>query len=101
MLVALRDALRRREIWVVGASRWRNREDDLSADFEDNRDVHSAAIVKKHGGPWIRVSPHGKRDEPEPLVAVKGEIERRWGTMSSNLVTEWHQRHHGPDVMIH
>ncbi|WP_405985697.1 Tn3 family transposase [Streptomyces sp. NBC_00872] len=119
VLVALRDAVRRREIWVVGANRWRNPEDDLPADFEDNRDVHYAAlgqpqdagefiaalqgklrtsldrfdralaegttggvaIVKKHGEPWIRVSPRGKQEEPESLVAIKGEIERRWGTI--------------------
>lgn len=119
VLVALRDAVRRREIWVVGANRWRNPEDELPADFEDNRDVHYAAlgqpqdarefiaalqgklrtsldrferalaegttggvaIVKKHGEPWIRVSPRGKQEEPESLVAVKGEIERRWGTI--------------------
>lgn len=39
------------------------------------------AIVKKHGEPWIRVSPRGKQEEPESLVAVKSEIERRWGTI--------------------
>ncbi|MFD0142840.1 MULTISPECIES: hypothetical protein [unclassified Streptomyces] len=119
MLVSLRDAMRRREIWVVGANRWRNPEDDLPADFEGNRDVHYAAlgqpqdasefitalqnklrasldrfeqalaggatggvaIVKEHGEPWIRVSPRGKQDEPESLVAIKAEIERRWGTI--------------------
>ncbi|MFF6815230.1 Tn3 family transposase [Streptomyces sp. NPDC012403] len=119
VLVSLRDALRRREIWVVGANRWRNPEDDLPADFEDNRDVHYAAlgqpqdvgkfitalqsklrtsldrfeqalaegttggvaIVRKHGEPWIRVSPRGKQEEPQSLVAIKGEIERRWGTI--------------------
>ncbi|MFB6783271.1 hypothetical protein ACFCX0_39565 [Streptomyces sp. NPDC056352] len=36
VLVSLRDALRRREIWVARASRWRNP--------EDNRDVHYGAI---------------------------------------------------------
>lgn len=46
VLVSLRDALRRREIWVVGANRWRNPEDDLPQDFEDNRDVHYDAIQK-------------------------------------------------------
>ncbi|MEV6864190.1 hypothetical protein AB0M44_24680 [Streptosporangium subroseum] len=119
VLVSLRDALRRREIWVVGANRWRNPEDDLPADFEDNRDVHYAAlgqpqdagefitalqgrlrasldrfdralaegttggvsIVKKHGEPWVKVSPRGKQEEPESLVAIKAEIERRWGTI--------------------
>ncbi|SFO06956.1 Transposase and inactivated derivatives, TnpA family [Streptomyces sp. cf124] len=119
VLVALRDALRRREIWVPVADRWRNPEDDLPPDFEDNRDVHYDAIrqpqdpekfietlqkrlrealtrfdtalelgttggvdiVKKHGEPWIKVSPLGKQDEPENLVALKAEIERRWGTI--------------------
>jgi hypothetical protein len=98
MLVSLRDALRRREIWVAGASRWRNPEDDLPPDFEDNRDVHYGAIrqpldpgefidalqrklrealtrfdtalevgttggveiTRKHGEPWIKVSPAGQ-----------------------------------------
>ncbi|MDX2524696.1 Tn3 family transposase [Streptomyces europaeiscabiei] len=39
------------------------------------------AIVRKHGEPWIRVSPRGKQEEPESLVAIKAEIERRWGTI--------------------
>ncbi|MFF7705448.1 Tn3 family transposase [Streptomyces lydicus] len=110
VLVALRDAVRRREIWVVGENRWRNPEDDLPSDFEDNRDVRCAAlgqpqdvgefmaalqgklrasqdrfeqtlIVKKRDEPWVRVSPRGKQEEPESLAAVKGEIERRWGTI--------------------
>lgn len=119
VLVSLRDALRRREIWVPGANRWQNPEYDLPPDFEDNRDVHYDAIrqpqdlgafiralqkrlrealtrfdtalelgttggvdiVKKHGEPWIKVSPLGKQEEPENLVALKTEIERRWGTI--------------------
>jgi len=44
VLGALRDGIRRREIWVTGANRWRNPEDDLPADFEDNRDVHYDAL---------------------------------------------------------
>jgi TnpA family transposase len=44
VLTALRDAIRRREIWVVGAHRWRNPEDDLPGDFEANRDVNYAAL---------------------------------------------------------
>lgn len=38
-------------------------------------------IVKRHGEPWIKVSPLGKQEEPENLVALKAEIERRWGTI--------------------
>jgi TnpA family transposase len=119
VLVSLRDALRRREVWVPGANRWQNPEDDLPPDFEDNRDVHYDAIrqpqdpekfiealqkelrealtrfdtalelgttggveiVKRHGEPWIKVPKLGKQEEPENLVALKAEIERRWGTI--------------------
>jgi hypothetical protein len=44
VLVALRDAIRRREIYVDGANRWRNPEDDLPGDFDTAREVHYAAI---------------------------------------------------------
>ncbi|MEV0108338.1 Tn3 family transposase [Nocardia sp. NPDC050799] len=44
VLVALRDALRRREIYVDGANQWRNPEDDLPGDFDQAREVHYAAI---------------------------------------------------------
>ncbi|MFG2826814.1 Tn3 family transposase [Streptomyces sp. NPDC048434] len=44
VLVALRDAVRRREIYVEGAARWGNPEDDLPGDFEATRAVHYAAI---------------------------------------------------------
>ena len=44
VLIALRKALRRREIWVSGAGRWRDPEDDLPADFEENRDIHYSAL---------------------------------------------------------
>jgi len=46
VLVALRKAIRRREIWVEGAKTWRNPEADLPADFADNRDVHYQALSK-------------------------------------------------------
>jgi hypothetical protein len=46
VLVALRKAIRRREIWVEGGNAWRNPDHDLPADFEDNRDVHYQALSK-------------------------------------------------------
>lgn len=46
VLIALREALRRREIYVEGAGQWRNPDEDLPGDFEDNRDVHYAALSK-------------------------------------------------------
>ncbi|MER5622151.1 Tn3 family transposase [Streptosporangium sp. NPDC002544] len=45
VLVALRKAIRRREIWVEGANIWRNPDQDLPPDFEDNRDVHYQALA--------------------------------------------------------
>ncbi|MGI8590866.1 MAG: Tn3 family transposase [Nakamurella sp.] len=44
VLSALRDALRRREIWVEGARRHGDPDVDLPGDYEDNRDVHYAAL---------------------------------------------------------
>lgn len=46
VLIALREVLRRREVWVDGAGRWRDPDEDLPGDFDDNRDVHYAAIGK-------------------------------------------------------
>lgn len=49
VLVALRAAIRRREVWVAGAGRWRDPEDDLPTDFDSNRDVHYAALPRAAG----------------------------------------------------
>ncbi|WP_214324874.1 Tn3 family transposase [Nonomuraea sediminis] len=46
VLIALREALRRREVYVQGAGRWRDPDKDLPGDFETNRDVHYAALSK-------------------------------------------------------
>jgi len=46
VLVALRKAIRRREIWVEGGNTWRNPDHDLPQDFEDNRDFHYEALKK-------------------------------------------------------
>lgn len=46
VLIAVKDALRRREVYAEGAGRWRDPDEDLPGDFEDNRDVHYAALAK-------------------------------------------------------
>jgi hypothetical protein len=46
LLVSLRKAIRRREIWVEGGNVWRNPDLDLPGDFEENRDVHYQALSK-------------------------------------------------------
>jgi hypothetical protein len=43
---ALRERLRCKKIWVVGADRWRNPDEDLPHDFEAHRAAHYAALRK-------------------------------------------------------
>jgi hypothetical protein len=42
----LRDKLRCKEIWVVGAGKWRNPDEDLAADFEERRAENYAKLRK-------------------------------------------------------
>jgi len=42
----LRERLRCKEIWVLGAHEWRNPEEDLPADFETRRDEHYDKLHK-------------------------------------------------------
>ncbi|MGH9071559.1 MAG: Tn3 family transposase, partial [Acidimicrobiales bacterium] len=44
VLRSLREAIRRREVWVEGANRWRDPDEDLPADFESNRPRHYLAL---------------------------------------------------------
>ncbi|MGM0854731.1 MAG: Tn3 family transposase [Bacillota bacterium] len=46
VLQALRDRLRCKEVWVVGADRYRNPEEDLPKDFEQHREKHYEALRK-------------------------------------------------------
>jgi hypothetical protein len=46
VLVSLVDALRRREIYVAGAARWRNPEEDLPKDFEEGSGEEPARIER-------------------------------------------------------
>ncbi|WP_159850063.1 hypothetical protein [Nocardia sp. CY41] len=43
---ALRDQLRCKEIWVVGADKWRNPAQDLPTDFEERRVEHYGKLRK-------------------------------------------------------
>lgn len=66
VLSALRDAIRRREIWVVGARRWRDPEGDLPRDFEENRIFHYGSL--------------GQPLDPAPFV---GRLKERLATALS------------------
>ena len=43
---ALRDALRCKEVWVLGADRWRDPDQDLPADYEQRRGEHYRTLRK-------------------------------------------------------
>lgn len=44
VLEALREQLRCKEIWAVGANRYRNPDEDLPADFDENREEYYQAL---------------------------------------------------------
>jgi TnpA family transposase len=44
VLEALRERLRCKEIWVVGANRYRDPDEDLPADFDENREAYYQAL---------------------------------------------------------
>ena len=53
-LEALRDQLRCKEVWVAGADRYRNPDDDVPADFAARRDEHYAALdLPRDAGAFI------------------------------------------------
>ncbi|MDC8012789.1 Tn3 family transposase [Tahibacter soli] len=54
VLQALRDGLRSKEIWVEGADRFRNPDEDLPSDFRENRETYYAAL--------------NLTDDPKPFV---------------------------------
>ena len=48
VLQALREKVRTKEIWVVGANRFRNPDDNLPTDFEQNRKTYYDALHQPH-----------------------------------------------------
>src|SRR6266516_1492857 len=50
VLQALREKVRTKEVWVVGANRFRNPDDDLPTDFEQNRQTYYDALHQPHDG---------------------------------------------------
>jgi TnpA family transposase len=71
-LQALREQLRCKEIWVEGAGRYRNPDEDLPADFEARRDEHYAAL----GLP---------RDADAFIARVRTEMTEALATLASGL----------------
>jgi TnpA family transposase len=62
-LQALRDAVRSKEVWVVGARRFRNPDEDLPTDFEVERANYYLAL-------------HKPEDPAEFIAGLRSEMER-------------------------
>jgi hypothetical protein len=64
VLQALRDQLRCKEIWVVGADRYRNPDDDVPQDFEVQRPAYYAALkLPSQAEDFIQQVQQDMRDE--------------------------------------
>jgi len=73
-LQALREQLRCKEIWVEGADRYRNPDEDLPTDFETRRAEHYAAL----GLPW---------DADAFIARVQADMTAALTTFDSGLAT--------------
>jgi TnpA family transposase len=80
VLSALREKLRCKEIWVPGADRYRNPDDDLPGDFEQNRDAYHAAL----GLPL---------DPNDTIARLQAEMDRALSALDTNIPAN-------PDVEI-
>lgn len=72
VLQALREALRIREVWVVGANKYRNPDDDLPSDFEKRR-PHYYGELGLPLNPWEFLNPLRTRMR-EGLEALNKEL---------------------------
>ena len=89
VLQALRERLRCKEVWVRGANRYRNPDEDLPADFDEKRDAYYAALqlskrrrrVRRPGaagdgrGPG-RLQPHRTAEPPRADPVQSGWPDR-------------------------
>jgi len=74
VLAALREAIHRREVWIVGAVRWRNPDVDLPADF----DAHRARHYERLGQPL---------DPTEFIAKLRGGLSTAMSDLDAALAT--------------
>src|SRR3954469_6702152 len=79
VLEALRERLRSKEVWVVGANRYRNPDEDLPAAFADHRVAHYAALKLP-------------LDAARFIAALQGEIRDALATFDTGLKRNPHVR---------
>lgn len=129
VLQALRDRLRCKEIWVMGANRYRNPDEDLPSDFEQQREIYYQALkqplsveefiipLKQGMMESLATLNDGLPKNPAKVVnaifatrlpEIWGEgttacasDSKKFGAWDQNLMTEWHIRYGGRGVMIY
>ena len=57
VLLALRERLRSKEIWIEGANHYRNPDEDLPGDFDKERSTYYAALKASLDGGGLHRSP--------------------------------------------
>ena len=72
VLVQLRECIRGKEIWVVGADRYRNPDDDLPKDFEDRRDDYYNSL-------------NLQQDAKTFVAGVKAELEQELRLLNDDI----------------
>jgi len=85
VLQALREGLRCREVWVIGAHKYRNPDDDLPKDFDVQRDAYYAALkqpqdvelfivdLQQQLRQALRTLDQGLPSDPKVKILSKGE----------------------------
>jgi len=74
---ALRDALRCKEIWVLGADRWRDPDEDLPVDYAEHRVEHYRTLRKP-------------LDSAEFIGELRGEMRRELAALNDALpLLDW------------
>ena len=79
---ALREQLRCKEIWVVGADSWRNPDEDLPADFEERR-AENYRELRKPVDPTVFID--SLREE---MTAALGELDAAIPTLDGLDITD-------------
>ncbi len=82
VLQALRERLRTKEVWVAGADRYRNPDDDLPADFDVKRDDYYAELKQ----------PQAAAEFVAGLKTFHGEVPCRFRRRDSEEQYGWNRR---------
>lgn len=93
---ALREQLRCKEIWVVGAARWRNPDEDLPHDFDERRIDHYRALRKPlDSTAFIDADHHSRWHTLRPTASCVPDLGRRVSGMDGTECSGSPQRRCG------